>query len=600
MGGEFSSWLEAQCCAIHADSSGLVVLGKTARGPFAPVAVWPPAEEGAAPSELVGAAQIAISTGRTAIRSVIDGTRDARQDIVAVPIVEAGTLRGAVAIRATHRDERSAQAIAALLERGIADLMRGESAAADAPAPAPKSPRPTARPEPARELLDLIVSVIDREAFGAATIALVTELATRLQCERVSLGFVEGAEVELAALSHSARFDARTALARDIAAAMEEAVDQEAVVAYPPLTPEALEVTAAHAALCSAHASAAACTVPLVDGSEIVGALGFEVSPGGTLHAEDVRFFEQAAAVLGPILELRRLDARPVWRVVLDAVRDHARSWLEPERGGRRWLAGAAAVLTLLLVAVPGTHRVSAPATLEGTVQRAIVASIDGYISESRARAGDVVKRGDVLGALDDTDLELERRKWVGRREQIDKEFRAAGASNDRSQLRILRARLDQADAEIALLDGKLARIQLKAPFDGVVTEGDLSQSLGSPVKRGDVLFEVAPLERYRIVLEVDEREIADVNRGQTGELTLSALPGRTLPLRVERITPLASTEEGRNFFRVEAELLEPPAALRPGMEGLAKIEIGPRSLIWIGTHRTIDWLRLAAWSWLP
>jgi RND family efflux transporter MFP subunit len=381
---------------------------------------------------------------------------------------------------------------------------------------------------------------------------------------------------------------------------MEEAVDQEAVVAHPPLTPDALEVASAHAALCSAHASAAACSVPLVDGAEIVGALSFELSPGSSLRREDVAFARQAAALLGPILNLKRREARPLWRVVWDSIEREARAWLEPERPGRRWLAGAAVALTLFLFVVPGTYRVSAPATLEGTVQRAIVAPIDGYIAESRARAGDVVKRGDVLGALDDADLKLERRKWAGRRGQLEKEHRAAGAENDRSQLRILRARLDQADAEIALLDGKLARTHLTVPFDGVVAKGDLSQALGSPVKRGDVLFEVAPLESYRIVLEVDEREIAEVARGQRGELTLSALPGRALPLRVERITPLATAEEGRNFFRVEAELTQPSAMLRPGMEGVGKIDIGRRSLIWIWTHRLFDWLRLAAWSWLP
>jgi hypothetical protein len=50
----------------------------------------------------------------------------------------------------------------------------------------------------------------------------------------------------------------------------------------------------------------------------------------------------------------------------------------------------------------------------------------------------------------------------------------------------------------------------------------------------------------------------------------------------------------------VEAELTEPSAMLRPGMEGVGKVDIGRRSLIWIWTHRLFDWLRLAAWSWLP
>jgi hypothetical protein len=45
----------------------------------------------------------------------------------------------------------------------------------------------------------------------------------------------------------------------------------------------------------------------------------------------------------------------------------------------------------------------------------------------------------------------------------------------------------------------------------------------------------------------------------------------------------------------------EPPGpALRPGMEGIAKVETGPQRLIWAWTHGAIDWLRLVIWKWMP
>jgi hypothetical protein len=114
------------------------------------------------------------------------------------------------------------------------------------------------------------------------------------------------------------------------------------------------------------------------------------------------------------------------------------------------------------------------------------------------------------------------------------------------------------------------------------------------------VLFEVAPLDGYRIILEVDERNIADTAVGQRGHLTLSALPGQPLPLIVERLTPVAIAEGGRNFFRVEARPVGPVPELRPGMEGVAKFDVGRRQLIWIWTHSLVDWLRLWLWTWLP
>ena len=200
----------------------------------------------------------------------------------------------------------------------------------------------------------------------------------------------------------------------------------------------------------------------------------------------------------------------------------------------------------------------------------------------------------------EDRDLLLERRKWAGRRDQLRKEYREALALRDRAQVNIISARIAQAGAQLELLEENLLRTRLVAPFDGIVVRGDLSQSMGSPVERGDVLFEVAPLDGFRIILEVDERDISDAAVGQRGHLTLSALPGKPLALVVERVTPVATAEDGRNFFRVDARLEQLTPALRPGMEGVAKIEVGERRLIWIWTHRLVDWLRLWIWTWLP
>ena len=78
-------------------------------------------------------------------------------------------------------------------------------------------------------------------------------------------------------------------------------------------------------------------------------------------------------------------------------------------------------------------------------------------------------------------------------------------------------------DARLALLDAQLARSRMLAPFDGVVMEGDLSQTLGAAVERGQRLFQLAPLDEQRIIVEVDERDVAALRPGQAGELRLTA-----------------------------------------------------------------------------
>ena len=148
-------------------------------------------------------------------------------------------------------------------------------------------------------------------------------------------------------------------------------------------------------------------------------------------------------------------------------------------------------------------------------------------------------------------------------------------------------------------MDQQLTRSRVRAPFAGIVIKGDLSQSLGAPVQRGEVLLTIAPADEFRLIVEVDERDIGDVQPGQSGQLALAALPNSTLDFRVERVTPVASSKEGRNFFEVEGTFDAAAAkSLRPGLQGVAKIKAVDQPLAWIWTHRFVDWLRITVWSW--
>jgi multidrug resistance efflux pump len=166
--------------------------------------------------------------------------------------------------------------------------------------------------------------------------------------------------------------------------------------------------------------------------------------------------------------------------------------------------------------------------------------------------------------------------------------------------VRIMHEQLKQISAEIELARQQLDRVNLTAPFDGVVIEGDLAQSLGSPVERGESLFKIAPLDGYRIILKVDEKQISKVHPGQQGQLILPSLSDVELPLSVEKVTIASRAEDGANIFRVEASLNKATDFLRPGMQGVAKINVGRSKLLWIWTHDFIDWARLWFWSWWP
>lgn len=256
-------------------------------------------------------------------------------------------------------------------------------------------------------------------------------------------------------------------------------------------------------------------------------------------------------------------------------------------------LVGSTTVMT-------GPYRVTASANLEGKIQRAIVAPFDGFIAQTYARAGETVTAGDVIATLDTQELLLQQQRYAAEKNEYTHQYRKALSTRDKTQAHIFKSQVSQAEAQLNLLEKKVQRSALVSTLDGVIISGDLSRSLGAPVKTGDVLFEVAPLDEYRLIIFVDEKQVVDVKQGLTGALTLKALPGDTLPIVVHKVSPVFTEDENGIAYHVEARLVENHAGLRPGMEGVAKIDIDQRSLAWIYLHELFDVIRLWAWRWLP
>ena len=450
-------------------------------------------------------------------------------------------------------------------------------------------------------LLELLSSAVGSRSYEAATRSFVTETATRLQCDRVSLGIVTNGRVEVTALSHSATFSQKTTLIGAIAGAMEEAFDQRQTVVVPPLPTTPTQIRRAHDELARQFNSVALCSVPLTDDGLVVGVLTLERGAEQPFDRGTLEVLEALAAVLGPILDLKRRDARWLGGKAWDALRGQLAKLVGSRHVGFKLAVLGLAGLVAFLFLATGLYRVTAKTVLEGSVQQAAVAPFQGYLETAPIRAGDVVQAGQVLATLQDHDLKLERLRWQSQRDQLAKEYRQVMADRDAAKVEIKSAELAQAEAQLALAADKLGRIRITAPFFGVVVSGDWSQRLGTPLEEGQVLFEIAPLNDYRVVLQVDDRDMAGLRVGQSGTLLLSSLPHDELSFAVTQITPVSTAKEGRNYFRVEAKLTTPPSErLRPAMEGVGKIAVDQRSLVWIWTHEALDWVRLKLWAWLP
>lgn len=447
----------------------------------------------------------------------------------------------------------------------------------------------------AADLLRLQATMLWHRGFARAAAALATALCDRLSCDRVAVGWVHGDCSAVVALSHAADFDPRQAVSERIAAAMDEALEQASTVVVPLREGALPQVSLAHAELAGSDARAV-CTVLLADAGKAVGALTFERASARFTPDEAV-FCEDAAALAAPILSLKHRAERGWAASTADAVRGLWTKLASPEGRRARLCLAAGGLAAALLLFVPVPYYIAAPARLEGSVQRVVVAPVDGFLEQVNVRPGDLVKSGQILAELATQDLQAERLKRRSELAQHENVYKAALARADRTQFVINQARAAEAQAQLQLVENQLQRAQLRAPFDGIVIKGDLPQQLGAPVQRGEVLLTLAPDDRYRLIIEVDERDVALVAAGLQGRLALAAAPESVFDFSVVRLLPVAVAADGRNFFEVEGALEAEGKALRPGMRGVAKIGAGRRTAAWIVTHRMLDWLRLAAWS---
>jgi hypothetical protein len=582
----WAAWLDIQCGRIADTRAGLLLGSRRLSGRFEPLAVWP--EERPPDLGLLQAAERVVEEGRPLALRLEPTDGGATRTLIANPVEAAGELAAVAALEVGERPQAALEADVRQLAWGGAWLTAFALEGAGG----------TTRGERLASLLDLLAAVIEQPRLGAATAALASELASRLVADRVAVGLVRGGRVQLSSLSHSSGFDPRSNLSRALEAAMLEAFDQGTSVTWPEPADVPARVTRAHAALAEEAGTAAALSVPFALDERVRGVVTVERPT--PVSAAEREWLEAALAVVGPFVELRRLDERTLLAKARDVLRRQLGRLLGPRDVGLKLALAGAAGLLLFLAAAHGDYRVTADAVLEAQVLRAAVAPFEGYVAEAPVRSGDRVAAGDLLAALEDRALSLERERWSSELDQLMKEQRRALAERNAALARILGARIGQARARMQLADRRLERTRLSAPFDGIVVTGDLSQRLGAPVERGEVLFEVAPLHGYRVVLAVDERDIAELAKGQLGALALSARPNASIPVRVERITPVPAAREGRNTFRVEAAFEEVPTWLRPGMEGVGKVGVGRRRLLWIWTHEAVDWLRLALWTWLP
>lgn len=616
----FSAWLQLVCSHVPGTTAGALLLRDAAAGQLLPIATWPDAAQDLA--RLGKVVEDSLSQKRGVLIRAQSGLWH-----VGYPILVDGQVAGAVAVE-TSGPEADARALLRYLHWGLGwiveslgrrdqnvSVMRAErlDSVMEAIASALK-------PAPLRELLHSVVGDVSRQ----------------LGCARVGIGLVDQDKVRVEAISDTAWIERNGILATRYRSVMEEALDAAELIRLPDMVAATIAATiattaaasatatttstaatakpatpstppppgpvySAHEAFMAQQGATSVLTCPLTLGLKCVAVMTLEwQDTERQCTDEDVLWLRAYAGMLGSVVEDRRLANQGMLARGMAAVKALGVRLFGPRHLLWKTAAASIAIVTAAMVLVPVDYRVTGKTVIEGETVRTLGAPFEGFIASTHARAGDVVKEGQLLAVLEDNDLKVELAKATGEKDQHERKLREAMATHEMGSAQVAEAQVRQAQAQLNLASEKMRRARVTAPFAGTVVSGDLSQLVGSPVEQGKKLFEIAPLEGYRVIVQVDERDIRHVREGQPGKLLIAGIASEALPFTVTKVTPVASAQEGKNTFRVEARLAESSGRLRPGMEGVGKIATAEQSLWWVVTHGMFDWLRLQLWSWLP
>ena len=199
-------------------------------------------------------------------------------------------------------------------------------------------------------------------------------------------------------------------------------------------------------------------------------------------------------------------------------------------------------------------------------------AEVAGRITSLGFSEGAAVRQGQTLAVLD-TDVLAAQQTAARTRRDL-----AAVQARRRRELfaigGLAREQLDQAEAEVRVLDAELAQLgaevgrrRVTAPFSGEV--GLRSVSVGASVAPGDVIATLRSTDRLRLEFSVPERYVGQIESGDTVQFTVSGQDG---PFAGRVYATEASVDAGTRAVTVRAEVRNPGRALVPG--AFANVEL--------------------------
>ena len=243
--------------------------------------------------------------------------------------------------------------------------------------------------------------------------------------------------------------------------------------------------------------------------------------------------------------------------------------------------------------------KITAAGEIGPAEQVSVRPGINGRIKTLNVDLGDQVKKGDVLFTLDDSDLQIEKQTRIneieGAQLQLDKAARNFTRAKEmyeaeliskelfqdtQTEFELAKNSLERAQTSLSLLQDRLKKTKVEAPFDCTVLTRPVSMgqavSGSGGFNSGTEVLTIADLNNLIVNAHVNQADVTRLSADQVVEIQIESVAGLTLKGKVERIAPQSTLKSNIKGYpariRIEAKDIDP--RIRPGMTANVSIPV--------------------------
>ncbi len=230
-------------------------------------------------------------------------------------------------------------------------------------------------------------------------------------------------------------------------------------------------------------------------------------------------------------------------------------------------------VETAKLTETEAKLQITLPGEIEGHRDAILQATPGGLIESVHIKAGETVRRGQVLVRVDTATQAARLNQTEVELSSAERELRRARDLEDvipRAELDAAETRWRAARAAIGSQQVSVARSVITAPFDGVVVRVDAE--VGEVAGPGVPLVRVVQLDPAKVTVSLSDRDVVALQEGMQAHVKVNALPDLFVGTvkRVHRAADLAT-----RAFTAEVEIPNGEQKLLPGM--IASVTLQPQ-----------------------